>query len=577
MRRLGIIVIVALNAGCGSEGPSGSNGTITVEAGANQTAAVGNVLQIYQVKISSGADAVPGVTVAWSVVAGGGSVAPATTVTDGQGLAEATATLGTSAGSQIVRAKASGYSPAVFTATATAGPPASILKQSGDDQVGPTSQALPAELEILVSDRYGNRVQGATVNWAVTGGGGTVSTSGSTTDIDGRASAARALGPTAGPATTSATVAGAGSVSFTATAILQLNFTVLGGGNNVPNHLTSDLWVQDGFAYTGTWGFTGLSGKVVKIWQLSPSGAPILKDSIVVEWLGIGINTVSDIQVSEDGHWLVLTAELESPQSGLYVYELPAPGTPVFRAHKPSGTGLHTGSLATIGGKLYAFAAKDPSEPALEIYDLSQAGLGTVTLASTTPIPQNYGIHDTFVRDGYAFVFAWNEGVYIFDVGNGSYGGSPTSPVQISHTPGLGGATHNGWWFWNPKGQKKYLFLGQEGPAVIGSKSSGDIHVVDVSDLAAPVEVGFYHISGAGPHNFWIDESNQVLYAAYYNAGVVALDISGTISGSMASREIARLMPGGPGNTYTWGVQLYKRSIYASDMLSGLWQLSLPH
>ena len=97
--------------------------------------------------------------------------------------------------------------------------------------------------------------------------------------------------------------------------------------------------------------------------------------------------------------------------------------------------------------------------------------------------------------------------------------------------------------------------------------------MVDVSNLAAPVEVAFYHMPGAGTHNFWMDEGRQVLYAAYYNGGVVALDVSGTLSGDLASREIARLQPGGSGNTYVWGVQLANGSLYASDMLSGLWQI----
>ena len=101
--------------------------------------------------------------------------------------------------------------------------------------------------------------------------------------------------------------------------------------------------------------------------------------------------------------------------------------------------------------------------------------------------------------------------------------------------------------------------------------------MVDVSDFTTPIEVGFFHIPGAGTHNFWVDEPNQILYAAFYNAGVVALDISGIISGSMASRELARLQEGGPGNTFTWGVMLYNGSVYASDMLSGFWQLSVPH
>jgi hypothetical protein len=140
-----------------------------------------------------------------------------------------------------------------------------------------------------------------------------------------------------------------------------------------------------------------------------------------------------------------------------------------------------------------------------------------------------------------------------------------------------GAAVHNGWWFHNPvSGENRYLFLGQEGAGVVGSQSSGDIHVIDVQDLLHPREVAFFHLDGAGTHNFWMDEQRQILYAAYYNAGVIALDVSGLLSGDLSQRLISQVQPGGPGDTYTWGVQLQGESLYASDMLSGLWQLRVP-
>lgn len=206
---------------------------------------------------------------------------------------------------------------------------------------------------------------------------------------------------------------------------------------------------------------------------------------------------------------------------------------------------------------------------------------GSISLVSTTGMPSGAIYHhDTFVRDGIAFVCAWSAGIRIYDVGNGVAGGSPASPKLISSiitsvngVPG-GVDAHNAWWFQNPtNGQKKYLFVGQEGQGAIGSASSGDIHIVDVSNLAAPVEVGFIHVAGAGVHNFWMDEARQILYAAYYNGGVIAVDVSGTLSGDMSSRIIARNTPGGAGNTYTWGVQLSNGTLYAVDMLSGFWAL----
>jgi hypothetical protein len=213
-----------------------------------------------------------------------------------------------------------------------------------------------------------------------------------------------------------------------------------------------------------------------------------------------------------------------------------------------------------------------------------------ITLASVTPAPAGaVFIHDMFVRDGLAFVFAWNAGVRIYDVGNGMNGGSPTSPQLvgslITSANGLPCVcVHNGWWFHSPGSGTRYLFLGQEAPGSVGSGSTGDIHVVDVSNPSAPVEVASYRhpdqpdvggtLRPVGVHNFWMDEANEILYAAFYNGGVVALDVSGTLSGDLSSRVIASVRPGGAG-TYTWGVQLANGSLYAIDMLNGLYQLRL--
>jgi hypothetical protein len=291
------------------------------------------------------------------------------------------------------------------------------------------------------------------------------------------------------------------------------------------------------------------------------------------------------VQVSDDGQLLVLSGE-RGLDGGIYTYGLSDPASP-----RPLGSasvgpaGVHTVTLSTINGRTYAFAALNPGfsgnatedQPALLIYDVTQPA--TPVLVNRTPIEPHYGIHDTFVREGLAFVFAWDEGVIIYDVGNGIRGGSPASPVEVSRvvTSGssrTGVAVHNGWWFHNPvTSERRYLFVGQEGPGVIGSQSSGDIHVVDVSDLANPREVAFFHLNGAGTHNFWMDEAKQILYAAYYNGGVVALDVSGTLAGDLSGRLLSQIRPGGSRNTYTWGVQFANGWLYAIDMLSGLWQL----
>jgi hypothetical protein len=155
----------------------------------------------------------------------------------------------------------------------------------------------------------------------------------------------------------------------------------------------------------------------------------------------------------------------------------------------------------------------------------------------------------------------------------------------------IGGDVHNIWWLHDPVSGSRYAFVGEEsGPAQIGLSSAGDIHVVDVSDLTQPREVAFYHVPGAGTHNFSVDEANGILYAAYYNGGVRALNVRGDLENCPAGqqvttgtlvrcdlvamgREVARGLVGGKPAVYVWGVQLSGGSLYASDMLNGLWKL----
>jgi hypothetical protein len=455
--------------------------------------------------------------------------------------------------------------------------------KDGDGQTATVGSPLTQPLRVTVLDASGAPVSGVAVQWTVLSGGGSLSASSTETAADGTTAATFTLGAAVGTQKAQAAVPGlAGSpVVFTANATpgepAVSTLVVAGGGNNVPERFTSDLWVYGSYAYTGTWGTRSAAGNVIMVWQLGAGGAPVLADSVKIA----GINTVSDVEVSEDGTLLLATGEY-GDGAGLYLFSLASPGHPTLLGKSlvpEANGGLHTGTFAMINGRRYVFAARDPavSTPALMIYDVTDPSAPVVV--STIAVPANYGAHDQLVRDGLAFSFIWNSGFRIYDVGNGMLGGTPADPKLVSSfvTAATGSdapEVHNGWWFHNPvTGEKRYLFIGQEGPGTIGSRSQGDIHVVDVSNLAAPVEVAFYHMPGAGTHNFWMDEARQVLYAAYYNGGVVALDVSGTLIGDLASREIARLQPGGSGNTYVWGVQLANGSLYASDMLSGLWQI----
>ncbi len=400
---------------------------------------------------------------------------------------------------------------------------AAITASSGDGQV--VLAGANATLSVTVTSG-GQPVAGVAVAWTVLSGGGTIPAT-TVTAADGVAATSYAVGTTAGTKTVSATVVGvdgaAAAFTVTVTAGPAARLVRSGGegqavvaGQPLPQLLA--VAVTDGFG-------NAVPGHAVA-WTVTAGNASVAPLAPVTDAAGVARASVT--------------------------------------TEAPAGPIVVTASAPGLTGSPAAFTAT--------------ATIAVVKVLEL-PVPANYGLHDQFVRDGLAFLCAWNTGLLIYDVGNGMRGGTPSNPALVSSivtsAAGLpGGAqVHNAWWYHAPDGQKRYVFVGQEGPGTIGSFSSGSIHVVDVSNFDSPVEVASYTLAGAGTHNFWVDEQAEILYAAYYNGGVVALDISGTLSGDLAAREIDRIQPGGPGNTYVWGVMLAGGSLYASDMLSGLWRL----
>ena len=114
------------------------------------------------------------------------------------------------------------------------------------------------------------------------------------------------------------------------------------------------------------------------------------------------------------------------------------------------------------------------------------------------------------------------------------------------------------------------------------SRMGGWIHFVEFDDLDQPNEVARYKVGDFGVHNYWIDTDEEVLYVAYYQGGLRALDISGELMGDLYAqgREIGRFYsddPEGhiPNSPMAWGPQPYKGNIFFSDFHSGLWVVRL--
>jgi hypothetical protein len=101
--------------------------------------------------------------------------------------------------------------------TGTAGPdvPQGISVVSGDNQFATIGTATANPLVALVVDPGGAPFGGAVVKWTVTGGGGTVGDSTSTSDANGYASMTYTAGTNPGVATVVATVADLWTTTFT--------------------------------------------------------------------------------------------------------------------------------------------------------------------------------------------------------------------------------------------------------------------------------------------------------------------------------------------------------------------------
>jgi hypothetical protein len=360
------------------------------------------------------------------------------------------------------------------------------------------------------------------------------------------------------------------------------NLTVFGEGL-VSNRYTGEIWVRGSVAYTTTWGNRGAPGNAVFIWDVSGE-APALVDSLIVP----NAATLGDVQASDDGQLLVVATEF-SPGS-IMIYSLANPAKPQLISRYSTALtdpGVHTAEVQRVNGTLYAFLCIDPragSLARLVIVDLSVPAAPTQVFTAAMGAPF---VHDVFVRDGILITALWNQGITIWDIG-GAGSGTVANPIALGNVVTDGGQAHNVWWFHNAvTGEKRYAFVGQEGPGAVGVSSSGDIHVVDVSNFAAPREVAFFHVDGAGTHNFSVDESSGILYAAYYNAGVRAIDVTGDLSSCDAvdkspdgrcdlakmGRELAH-GPAGTGPVYIWGVQVVGLRVYASDMLNGIWKFA---
>ena len=361
---------------------------------------------------------IPGRTVTFAVVSGGGSVGTATATSSAAGLASTTWTLGSATAlfHRVTATVEGNATPAQFTATALAGPATNLVIAPGNaanNQTAKVATAVPLLPAVQVVDVLGNGVAGATVTWSVTAGGGSITGGTSTTGSTGIATVGSwTLGNAAGVNTLQASASGLAPVVFTANAILDPcapdGAVPLTLGTPVNSSITNTDCVFNGsFNY-----------EFYKFTLAAATGVVIEMSSTQVDsWLMLyDFNTLTLIEENDD----IVSGVI---QNSRIARTLPA-GTYLIRARTfdPGQFGAFTllARTAEIGvaktvvlnagnGQTTAPGNTTPVAPSVKVTDEIGAGVAgvTVTFATVPGVGAITGASATTDANGVATLGSW--------------------------------------------------------------------------------------------------------------------------------------------------------------------------
>lgn len=354
---------------------------------------------------------------------------------------------------------------------------------------------------------------------------------------------------------------------------------VVAGHGLVADRPTSDLWAFEGldgrdYVYTGT----HAGGERMLAWDVTNPSNPVLTDFVEVD-----ARVVNDVKVNAAATVAAITREGASDRkNGIVLLDIADPAHPQVASTytKELSGGVH--NVFFHGTVLYAVHNGSKEVHVLDVSNpRDPQEVGRWGIES----PGKY-LHDIWVLNGMAYVSYWHDGVYVLDVGDGRWGGTPTSPVEVSSFAYPEGNTHFAFPYTNADG-RSYLFVGDEifgcdecvsRNGHPGDGSRGFVHILDMEDPANLREVARYEVPEAGAHNLWIEDDK--MYVAYYQAGLRVVDVSGELRGDLyrQGREIAWFPTGTPdghvpNSPMAWGPQPFKGFVFVSDLNSGLWVL----
>ncbi|HWK89546.1 MAG TPA: Ig-like domain-containing protein [Longimicrobium sp.] len=355
---------------------------VAIEETANQAAPVGTPVTWPPAVLvfDAAGEPVPGVAVTFAVVQGGGTLGVTSAVTNAFGLAHAGSwILGTTAGVNTARATVQGLPPVSFHGWGEAGGPATIVKLSGDGQIGTAGTALPAPLMLMLADVHGNGVTAA-VTLTLTMGGTQVAQHVAVSNDQGVAAAQFMLPTTTGALTVAATVANLPPVFFTLTV-----------GPRAPEALVKAA----GDNQEGAAGAALADSLTIRTRDLFGNAVPGIPVTFTVTQGG---GSVSALTVSTSAQGLAKVRFTLGPSAGTHTVNASSPGLPntVFtataQAGAPAALARHAGhAQMALAGTPVPIApavrvtdAHDNPVPGVGVTFSVTGGGGSVTGANAT-------------------------------------------------------------------------------------------------------------------------------------------------------------------------------------------------
>lgn len=156
------------------------------------------------------------IPISFNVLAGGGSVDPATAISDANGEVKARWTLGPASQVQTMVGSAPGVEPVTLSALGVLA--SDMIVAQGNNQTGKPSAALAVPLVLRVTGSNNVPIPGQTVALAIASGGGSLSPQSAVTNALGEVTVRWTLGPQAGTQLATASAGSVGPITISAVA-----------------------------------------------------------------------------------------------------------------------------------------------------------------------------------------------------------------------------------------------------------------------------------------------------------------------------------------------------------------------